>query len=246
VTARPAPARPAPAPERPGRVRAWVSWSTGKDSAYALHLVRSGRQVEIAGLFTTINADAGTVAYNGVPLSLARAQAHALGLPLHLLPVPAGCPPPARETLRRQVLAREAVPADVKVIIFGDAAGADIRASRAARLAGLGIGAAFPLWGMDTRQLARMILDAGIHAVITRAAPRMLGSWWVGKPFSEELITALGSEADPCGENGEYDTFTCDSPDFRHPIPIEVGGVTWRDGSAYADLVPASAGQHRP
>jgi len=215
-----------------------MSWSTGKDSAYALHLTRDDTRIDVTGLFTTVDTDAGQVAYNGVPVSLARAQPDALGLPLHILPVPAGCPARARETLRREVLEREAVPAGVEVIIFGDAGGRDIRASRAARLAGLGIGAAFPLWGTDTRQLARMILAAGIRAVITRADPRVLDAGWAGKPFSQEFIAAAGEETDPCGENGEFHTFTWDSPDFRCPVPVAVEAVSWRDGSVYADLAP--------
>lgn len=168
-----------------GRIRAWVSWSTGKDSAYALHLAQEDRRVEVLGLFTTVDQDAGTVAYNGVPVSLAHAQADALGLPPHLLSVPAACPARDRETLRRAVLAREAVPDGVKTMIFGDAGGTDIRSSRAARLAGLGIDAVFPLWGMDTRRLSRDILAAGIRAVITRVDPCVLDAGWAGRLFGE-------------------------------------------------------------
>jgi diphthamide synthase (EF-2-diphthine--ammonia ligase) len=105
------------------RTRAWASWSTGKDSAFALHLAQDEPRTEIAGLFTTVNADAGMVAYNGVPVRLAHAQAAALGLPLHLLGIPPGCPADAREVLRRDVLAREAIPAGITTVIFGDAAG---------------------------------------------------------------------------------------------------------------------------
>lgn len=140
---RPLPAGPAPRE----RVRAWMSWSTGKDSAYALRLARASSQVDVAGLFTTVDADAGRVAYNEVPVCLAQAQAQALGLPLHILPIPAGCSDHEREALRRDVLSREAVPAGIKMLIFGDAGGRDIRASRAARLAGLGIRAVFRCGG---------------------------------------------------------------------------------------------------
>jgi diphthamide synthase (EF-2-diphthine--ammonia ligase) len=217
-----------------------VSWSTGKDSAYALHLARQDPGIEVAGLFTTIEVDRGKVAYNGVPAALAQAQAAALRLPLYLLPVPAGCPAGTREALRRGVLEREALPAGISIIIFGDAGGCDIRASRTARLAGLRIGAAFPLWGTATRPLARSILAAGIRAVITRADPEVLYAGWAGKPFSTEFLSAIGSRADPCGENGEFHTFTCDSPDFGAPVPVTVQGFSWRDGSVYAELAPGA------
>ena len=223
------------------RTRAWVSWSTGKDSAFALHLAQDEPQTEIAGLFTTVDADAGTVAYNGVPVRLAHAQAAALGLPLHLLRIPAGCPADAREVLRRDVLAREAIPAGITTVIFGDAAGTDIRASRAARLAGLGIDAAFPLWGMDTRWLCRMILAAGVRAVITRVDPAALDAGWAGRFFGDGFIAALGRGVDPCGENGEFHTFTCDSPDFTHPVPAELERIVHRDGSVYAELAETAS-----
>ena len=229
------------------RSRAWISWSTGKDSAFALHLARQDRQTEIAGLFTTVEEDTGTVAYNGVPLGLAHAQAAALGLPLHLLRIPAGCTARAREMLRREILAREAVPAGITTIIFGDVAVTGIRASRAARLAGLGIDAAFPLWGMDTRRLCRMILAAGIRAVITRVDPAVLDAGWAGRFYGEDFLAALGRGVDPCGENGEFHTFTCDSPDFARPVPAILERITRRDGSVYAELagLASPAGRQR-
>ena len=231
---------PGTRPAGQGRIRAWVSWSTGKDSAYALHLAQQDRRVEVRGLFTTVDEDTGTVAYNGVPVSLAQAQADALGLPLYLLSVPAACPARHREALRRAVLAREAVPEGIETMIFGDAGGTDIRSGRAARLAGLGIDAVFPLWGMDTRRLCRDILTAGIRAIITRVDPCALDACWAGRVFGESFIESLGEDADPCGENGEFHTFACRSPDFAYAIPVVLERVTRREGSVYAEIVPAS------
>jgi uncharacterized protein (TIGR00290 family) len=221
------------------RTRAWVSWSTGKESAYALRVARADRRVEVLGLFTTVHEDAGRVAYNGVPVGLAKAQARALGLPLHVLSVPAGCPARAREVRRRRVLAREAVPEGVSAIIFGDVGGTDIRASRAARLSGFGIDAVFPLWGADTSWLCRDILAAGIRAIITRVDPRVLAARWAGKLFDEVFLQALTDRVDPCGENGEFHTFVLSSPDFDWDVPVGLERVTRRDGSVYA-LISAS------
>jgi uncharacterized protein (TIGR00290 family) len=240
----PAGHRPRPS-NNPGyqRVRAWVSWSTGKESAYALHVARRDRRVDVAGLFTTVDEDTGTVAYTGVPVRLAQAQAEALALPLHMLSIPARCSPGRREELRRAVLTGTAVPAGVRMIIFGDVA-ADVRASRAARLAGLGIDAAFPLWGMDTRHLARLILDAGIKAVITRVDPSAVAVSWLGKCFGTDFIAALPEAADPCGEQGEFHTFTCDGPGFAHAIPVVLEGARWHDGTARGDLSEANVPAH--
>lgn len=230
--------RPARAP-RHRHVRAWVSWSAGKESAYALHMARRDRRVDVAGLFTTVDEDTGTVAYTGVPVRLAQAQADALALPLYQLRIPARCPPGRREVLRRAVLMDAAVPAGVQMIIFGDVA-TDVRASRAARLAGLGIGAAFPLWGMDTRRLARLIMESGIKAVLTRVDPCAVPVSWLGGCFGADFIAALPQGADPCGEHGEFHTFTCDGPGFAHAIPVVLEGVRWRGGTACADLSEAS------
>jgi diphthamide synthase (EF-2-diphthine--ammonia ligase) len=222
-----------------GRSRARVSWSTGKDSAYALRLAQAERRTEVLGLFTTVDEDAGTVACNGVPVSLAQAQAAALGLPLHLLSVPEACSPRDREALRRAVLAREAVPEGVTAMIFGDAGGPDIRDSRAARLAGPGIAAAFPLRGIDTRRLCLDILAAGIRAVITRLDPSVADAGWAGSLFGTSFIGSLGAGADPCGENGESRTFACCAPGFGYAIPVALERVTRRDGSVYAEIAAA-------
>jgi hypothetical protein len=163
-----------------------------------------------------------------VPVGLAQAQAAALGLPLHLLSVPAGCPARDREALRRAVLAREAVPGGVTAMIFGDVGGTDIRDSRAARLAGLGIAAAFPLRGIDTRRLCRDILAAGIRAVITRLDPPVVDAGWAGSLFGKGFIGSLArSPAAPQG--------------FGYAIPVALERVTRRDGSVYAEIAAASS-----
>ncbi len=233
--------------QRPS-VRAWVSWSTGKESAFTLSLAQDDPRIEVAGLFTTVEEEAHRVAHNGIPVRLAEAQAAALGLPLHVLRIPAGCDADTRELLRRDVLRREALPAGVRTIIFGDAGGTDIRASRAARLAGSGIDAAFPLWGMDTTQLARQILASGILAVVTRRDPFLIEPGWLGQPFAEEFLDALGKHADPCGEHGEFHTFTCDGPGFGRAIAVTARGVRHQDGAVYAELTEAdvpAAGERR-
>jgi diphthamide synthase (EF-2-diphthine--ammonia ligase) len=184
-------------------------------------------RIEVAGLFTTVDEEPYRVAYNGVPVRVAEAQAVALGLPLHLLRVPAGCDGRTREALRREVLTREAVSAGVEAILFGDVGGMDIRASRAERLADLGIDALFPLWGVDTHRLSRHILAVGIRAVITRLDPHLIDPKWAGQPYGKVFIGALARAVDPRGEHGEFHTFVCDGPGFGQAIPVVSTGVTW-------------------
>jgi diphthamide synthase (EF-2-diphthine--ammonia ligase) len=226
----------------PGRrVRAWISWSTGKDSALTFSIARGSPRFEVVGLFTTVDEEPCRVAYTGVQARLAEAQAAALGLPLHLLRIPAGCDGGAREVLRREVLAREAAPAGVEVILFGDAGGTDIRASRAQRLTGTGIEAVFPLWGMDSRLQCRSILTTGIRAVIARLDPGRIDPEWAGRPYCKAFLDGLAQSIDPCGEHGEFHTFTTDGPGFAHPVPVTATGVFRHDGQVYAELAEIDA-----
>jgi diphthamide synthase (EF-2-diphthine--ammonia ligase) len=231
------------------RIRAWVSWSGGKESALTLRLARDDPQFEVTGLFTTVDEQPGRVAHSGVPVRLAEAQACSLGLPLHLLRIPPGCDYTAREAFRRGILVREAVPAEVQAIIFGDAGGTDIRASRAQRLEGSGIEAMFPLWGRDPGELCRDILASGIRAVIARLDPARIEPRWAGQPYDEAFLGALAPAADPCGEHGEFHTFATDGPGFAHPVPVVTVGITRRDGQVHAELAEADsqrAAERRP
>ncbi len=225
---------------RPAAV--WLSWSSGKDCAWALQALRSGHtpagDVAVTGLLTTVNADADRVAMHGVRRSLLRAQADAVGLPLHVVELPWPCPNETYAELMGAAVAR-AVAEGVTGIAFGDLFLADIRAYREAQLAGTGMQPLFPLWGLDTTELARDMIASGLRAVTVCTDPTRLSDEFAGRPFDAEFLAALPAGVDPCGENGEFHTFVTDGPPFASPISVTVGDVVRRAGFCYADLVPA-------
>ena len=220
------------------RPRAWMSWSSGKDSAYALQVAEASDAVEVVGLLTTMNADANRVAMHAVRRELLEAQAARLGLPLHSVEIPSPCPNELYQARMAGALATAGAAA-VSQVIFGDLLLADVRAYREQALAGSGITPVFPLWQRPTGVLAREMLAAGVRAVITCVDPAQLPAEFIGRPFDEDLLADLPAGVDPCGENGEFHTFVWDAPGFPKPIPVEIGEVVKRDGFVFCDLRPA-------
>jgi uncharacterized protein (TIGR00290 family) len=215
-----------------------LSWSTGKDSAWALHLLRQRADIELVGLVTTINAAFGRVAMHGVRRALVEAQAEAAGLPLHVLPIPYPCPNETYEAVMGEFVARQ-IAEGVEAMAFGDLFLEDIRRYRETKLAGTGITPLFPVWGLDTARLARDMISAGLVAHIACLDPRKLPASLAGRRFDLDLLAELPAGVDPCAENGEFHTFACAGPMFRRPIPVTVGEPVTRDGFVFCDLVPA-------
>jgi uncharacterized protein (TIGR00290 family) len=199
--------------------RAVVLWSGGKDSAHALHRLRGMGELEPVALLTTVDEEDGTVVSHGVPVSLVRAQAEALGLPLAEAPIPPRCPNPEYE--RRLRAALGSLRADgVVAAVAGDIALEDVRAYRQRLLEGAGLSAHFPLWGEDPAALARAFLGAGFRAVVARVDPDILDPSFVGAPYDAAFLRDLPPGVDPCGENGEFHTFVQDGPGFRRGLKL--------------------------
>ena len=215
-----------------------LSWSSGKDAAWALHVLRQMGQVEVVGLLTTTNAAFDRVAMHGVRETLLEAQAEAAGLPLWKVPLPWPCPNEAYEALMAQACAR-AVSEGIEAMAFGDLFLEDVRDYRIQKLAGTGLTPLFPLWGRETGALAGEMVAGGPKAVLTCVDPRVLDAAFAGRDFDGRLLAELPSSVDPCGERGEFHTFVSDGPMFRAPIPVGRGEVVERDGFIFADLVPA-------
>ncbi|HZR12691.1 MAG TPA: ATP-binding protein [Acidimicrobiia bacterium] len=215
-----------------------MSWSSGKDSAMALHEARAAN-VDVVGLMTTVNAAADRVAMHAVRRELLEAQARAVGLPLHAVDIPSPCPNDVYEAAMAGAIAR-ARSEGVDTIVFGDLFLADIRAYREQMLADTGIAPVFPLWQRPTRTLASDMLDAGIRAIVTCVDPRQAPAELAGREFDAELLASLPPGVDPCGENGEFHTFVFDGPGFDAPIPVETGEIVERDGFVFADVVTKS------
>jgi uncharacterized protein (TIGR00290 family) len=214
-----------------------LSWSSGKDSAWTLHQLRTQNQYGIVGLVTTINEEFGRVAMHAVREELLEAQAHAAGLPLWRVPLPWPCPNAEYEA-RMHALIERARAAGVTHMAFGDLFLEDVRAYRERQLAGTGITPVFPLWGLNTALLAREMLRGGLRARLTCVDPKQLPREFAGREFDEELLAALPAPADPCGEKGEFHTFCYAGPMYRAPVAIRTGEVVERDGFVFADVLP--------
>src|ERR1700678_3989427 len=223
-------------------LKAWLAWSSGKDSAWALHTVRQCREFDIVALLTTVNRTHSRVAMHAVRESLLEIQAEAAGLPLVKIPIPSPCSNEVYEQAMSDAMAR-ARAQGIRHIIFGDLFLEDIRAYRETQLAKCGMTPVFPLWGRDTRQLAEDMIAGGLSAFLTCVDPRRLERAFAGRRFDRDFLAALPREVDPCGENGEFHTFTSAGPMFRGGVPVTVGEIVDRDGFVFADLLPQSAAE---
>jgi uncharacterized protein (TIGR00290 family) len=217
-----------------------LSWSTGKDSAWSLYELRQTPGIEVAGLFTTVNAAFDRVAMHAVRRALLEAQAAAAGLPLHVIEIPWPCPNEAYEARMGAFVAEQAA-CGVEAMAFGDLFLEDIRTYREAKLASSGIAPLFPLWGRDTAALADEMIAGDLMAHLTCVDPKKLPAHFAGRAFDRALLAELPAGVDPCGENGEFHTCVSAGPMFAHAIDVRGGVIETRDGFVFADLLPAAA-----
>jgi len=215
-----------------------LSWSSGKDSAWTLHVLRRTPGIEVAGLMTTINEAFGRVAMHAVRVELLEAQAAAAGAPLWKVPIPNACSNTQYEAAMAAVLKR-ALGEGIEAVAFGDLFLEDIRAYRVDRMRGTGIEPIFPIWGMPTAALARDMVKVGLQARLTCVDPRALDRSFAGRAFDNHLLDDLPAGVDPCGERGEFHTFAWAGPMFATPVPVRTGEVVDRDGFVFTDLLPA-------
>src|ERR1700735_205257 len=222
------------------RPKAWLAWSSGKDSAWALHVVRRRGEFDVVALLTTVNQKYSRVAMHAVRESLVEMQAAAAGLTLIKVPIPSPC---ANEIYEQAMGAAMACARAEGVwhVIFGDLFLQDIREYREKQLSSCGMTPVFPLWGLDTRELAEEMIAHGMSAYLTCVDPRKLDRSFAGRKFAAELLNALPTDVDPCGENGEFHTFANDGPMFEHAISVTAGDIVERDGFVFADFLPSAS-----
>jgi uncharacterized protein (TIGR00290 family) len=202
-----------------------------------LHVLRKDPQVEVVGLLTTVNTTHGRVAMHSTRLELLRAQAQAVGLPLHIVPLPWPCSNEVYEAAMRKAI-EEGVRRGATHIAFGDLFLEDVRAYRVKQLEGCGLEPLFPIWHEPTGPLARQMIDAGLQAVITCIDPKKLPRSFAGRRFDRALLDELPHDVNPCGENGEFHTCVLAGPMFREPLRAVAGETVERDGFVFADLLP--------
>ena len=227
-----------PPGDRLSAVKLALAWSGGKDSALALWKLRTEHVLEPLALMTTVTDAYARISMHGVRRELLEAQARAAGLPVVEVPIPPRCTNDVYEQRMGQALASARL-ANAEAVAFGDLFLEDIRAYREERLGRAGKRAIFPLWMLDTSELAREFIAAGFQALLVCVDPRQLDPSFAGRPFDEALLADLPAGIDPCGENGEFHTFVHAGPIFEEPIGCEVGEVTVREGFAFCDVRPA-------
>jgi uncharacterized protein (TIGR00290 family) len=215
-----------------------VSWSSGKDSAWALYEASRDPALKITGLLTTVTEPFQRISMHGVRVELLEAQARSLGLPLIQVPIPFPCPNEQYEAAMGKALGR-AREEGVTRIVFGDLYLADIRQYRESKLKGSGLEGVWPIWLRDTRALSRQMVEAGLKATIACLDPRRLPRAFAGRAYDGRLLDGLPEGVDPCAENGEFHTFAWDGPMFSKPVRIRNGETVEREGFVFTDLLPA-------
>ena len=217
--------------------RILLSWSSGKDSAWSLHVLRRDQGIEVVGLLTTVNEAFDRVAMHAVRRELLTAQAAAAGVEPWVVPIPNSCVNEEYERIMGDQIER-ARNQGIDAVAFGDLFLQYIRDYRERQMADTGIELLFPLWKRPTRELALEMLAAGVRAYVTCVDPRALDASFAGREWDEAFLRDLPSGVDPCGENGEFHTFVFDGPMLSRPVPVTTGEVVERDGFVFADLRP--------
>jgi uncharacterized protein (TIGR00290 family) len=213
-----------------------LSWSSGKDSAWALHALRQKPEIEVVGLVTTMNSAFDRVAMHGVRRSILEAQAAAAELPLHVVDLPWPCSNDEYERLMGDFVAAQ-VSKGIEAIAFGDLYLEDIRRYREEKLTNTGLRPLFPLWQIPTDELANDMIAGGLETYVSTVDPRRLPASFAGRRFDRSFLADLPEGVDPCGENGEFHTCVSAGPMFVHDVSITLGEVVERDGFVFADLV---------
>jgi len=215
-----------------------LSWSSGKDSAWALHVLQQRDDIKVIGLFCTINRKFERAAMHAVRVELIERQATSAGLPVQFIELPHPCTDAEYRTIMTEFL-RQAREQGIECMAFGDLFLEDIRSYRENNLADTGITPIFPIWGLETTALSHNMMDSGLRAVITCVDPKQLDPKFVGREYNQAFLEQLPDTVDPCGENGEFHSFAFAGPMFTEPVDVQLGETVTRDGLVFADLLPA-------
>ena len=219
------------------RKKTLLSWSSGKDCAWALYMLRQEPGIEVVGLFSVMSERFDRVSMHATRAALVRRQAEAAGLPLERIDLPDPCTEAQSDAILGAFVA-ECAARGIGCMAFGDLFLEEVRQYREKQLAGTGITPLFPLWGMPSVEVAERMLAAGLEAYISSVDLKVLPASFAGRRWSRDLLKELPAGVDPCGENGEMHTIVVGGPMFERRIAVEIGAVVARDGFAYADVIP--------
>ena len=215
--------------------KVWLSWSSGKDSAWTLYTLQMERNFEVTGLFTTVTEQFDRISMHGVRTSLLETQVVGIGLPLYVAKIPWPCSDKLYRIAMESVW-EVAIQNGVDSIAFGDLFLEDIRRYRIDLLGHTELQPIFPLWGKPTQKLAREMMSKGLRAILTCVDPSQLPAEYAGREYNSELLDELPSSVDPCGENGEFHTFVHSGPMFSEPLNVNIGNVVERGGFVFTDV----------
>jgi uncharacterized protein (TIGR00290 family) len=215
-----------------------ISWSSGKDSAWALHVLRQDRNIDIVGLFCTVNKVFDRVTMHGVRSELMKQQAESVGLPLEIIEIPYPCGNDGYVEIMKAFIMK-IKKKGIECFAFGDLFLENVRGYRETLLQGTEIAPLFPIWGISTKILSQQMVSSGLKAMITCINAKQLSQEHAGREYNETFLADIPVGIDPCGENGEFHTFAFDGPMFRYPIKVIAGETIQRDGSYFTDLLPS-------
>jgi len=214
-----------------------MAWSSGKDSAWALHKLQQNLEIDLVGLFCTINKESDRVVMHDVRVELLQKQAKSIGLPLEIIEIPYPCSNTEYDKIM-EIFAEKAKNDNVEYFAFGDLFLKGVRNYREEKLKGTGIKPIFPIWGIPTDVLSREMIRSGLRTVITCINPKQTPSEFIGKEFDDDFLDSLPNNIDPCGENGEFHSFVFDGPMFKNKIEILIGDIVHRDDFLFVDILP--------
>jgi len=214
-----------------------LSWSSGKDSAWTLHVLRQQQDIEVVGLFCTYNKKFERGAMHAVRNELICHQAEQVGLPLHLIPIPDPCSDSEYRTIMEEFIEQVKIQ-QIDCIAFGDLYLEDVRRYREESLAGTGITPLFPLWKLPTDELSLDMVKSGLRAIITCIDPKYISADFAGYEYNSTFLEQIPDHIDPCGENGEFHSFAFAGPMFNENVNIRVGETVTRDGFVFTDVLP--------
>jgi len=214
-----------------------LSWSSGKDSAWALHILQHQQDIEVVGLFCTFNKKFKRGAMHAVRNELICQQAESIGLPLQLIPIPDPCSDSEYKRIMANFI-EQVKSQGIDTIAFGDLFLEEIRSYREESLVGTGITPLFPIWGIPTNELSKEMINSGLRAKITCIDPKYLPAEFAGHEYDSTFLEQIPDAIDPCGEKGEFHSFAYDGPMFKNKLNISVGETVTRDGFVYTDLLP--------
>ncbi len=222
--------------------KTFLSWSSGKDSAWALHTLRQDPEIDLSGLFTVVNMQYSRVSMHATRSDLLKRQAKTLGLNLQIINIPHPCDNDECDAIMESFV-KNAVKIGIECMAFGDLYLQDVREYRENQLRATGIRPLFPIWKTPTNILAEQMLSSGIEAYITCVDPQKVPKALAGRRWSESLIEELPENVDPCGENGEFHTVVVGGPMFRESIPVHIGETVEREGFVFADIIPVDSAE---